>query len=307
MSAHKEGAPRPNHGAPLDQQHFENAASILTARDLVKLRGGDWCGTHGMVPGPGHSEKDRSLKVWDFNGGIRVHSFAGDDWRECRAYLGLGDDRRAEAGEVKPRSLTPSRPPTRVRDLIRTSAPVHLVPDAVAYLQSRKLWPLPKDCTLRAHPAAAYWDAGDPPVLVGKFPALVAEVRDIAGDLVTAHVTYLNGGQKLADRTPRKLLSGTGGREGCAVRLVPEGRILAVAEGIETALAAIRVLRVPVWSCLSTGLLSAFKAPPGVDRLVIAADRDVPGLVAAWKLRARLDLPMELRVSLGADFSDDVS
>ena len=64
----------------------------MGARELTKARSGDWCGTYGLVPGPGHSPKDRSLKVSDFNGGIRVHSFAGDCWKECRAHLGLDDD-----------------------------------------------------------------------------------------------------------------------------------------------------------------------------------------------------------------------
>ena len=50
-----------------------------------------------------------------------------------------------------------------------------------------------------------------------------------------------------------------------------------------------------------------FEPPAGVQRLVIAADRDVAGLTAAWKLRDRLKLPMELRVSAGADFAEDLS
>jgi hypothetical protein len=274
----------------------------------VKAHGGDWLGSYGKVPGPGHSDKDRSLKVWDYNGGIRVHSFAGDPWKECRAHLGLDDDWQPGLPAVRPKATpAPARPPARVRDLLRTSAPVELVPDAVDYLKSRNLWPLPKGCTLRAHPGACYWDAGDPPILVGKFPALIAPVRDINGVLVTAHLTYLRDGRKLADRPPRKLLSGTQGREGCAVRLVPEGPVLAVAEGLETAVAAIQILRVPTWACLSTGLLSAFQAPPGIERLVIAADRDVAGLTAAWHLRDRLDLPMELRVSHRGDFAEDLS
>ena len=193
-----------------------------------------------------------------------------------------------------------------MRDLLRTAAPVELVPDAVGYLKSRHLWPLPQACTLKAHSGVPYWDAGDPPVCIGRYPALLAEVRDRAGELVTLHVTYLQNNEKLSDRAPRKLLSGTASRVGCAVRLVPEGPVLAVAEGLESGLAAQSILRVPTWSCLSTSLLSAFQPPPEVERLVIAADRDVPGLTAAWKLRDRLDLQMELRVSRLADFAEDL-
>ena len=30
----------------------------MNAREITKVRGGDWCGTYGMVPVPGHSPKD---------------------------------------------------------------------------------------------------------------------------------------------------------------------------------------------------------------------------------------------------------
>jgi hypothetical protein len=282
----------------------------MNAREVVRAHGGDWCGSYGLVPGPGHSPKDRSLKVWDTPNGVRVHSFAGDAWKDCRTHLGLDDDwrpeRRPSPGPARSPSL-PARPTARVRDLLRTATTPDLVPDVGAYLKSRKLWPLPKGCSLKAHAGAPYWDAGDPPILVGRFPALLAEVRDCDGELVTVQVTYLQDGRKLSDRTPRKLLSPTTGRTGCAVRLVPAGPVLAVAEGIETALAAQQILRVPVWAAPGTALFVAFVPPEGVKRLVIAADRDVAGLTAAWKLRDRLDFPMELRVSRMSDFAEEVA
>ena len=46
--------------------------------------------TYVMAPGPGHSSEDRSLKVTpDGNApdGFLVHSFAGDDWQECKDYV----------------------------------------------------------------------------------------------------------------------------------------------------------------------------------------------------------------------------
>ena len=53
---------------------------MTTAHDLTKAHGGDWSGNFGLVPGPGHSTKDRSLKIWDGDDGVLVHSFAGDNW-----------------------------------------------------------------------------------------------------------------------------------------------------------------------------------------------------------------------------------
>src|SRR5215472_16438806 len=51
---------------------------------ITRALGGDWHGTYGCAPGPGHSRKDRSLMITahpaDPNDVI-LHSFAGDDWR----------------------------------------------------------------------------------------------------------------------------------------------------------------------------------------------------------------------------------
>lgn len=280
-------------------------AAHLDARAIVKQFRGTWCGKYGKVPGPGHSPRDRSLKVWDVpGGGVKVHSFVGDDWRECRRYLGLDDgdgwrQRQPLPARQQPAATKPVGMPERARTIARTACAVDLVPDAVAYLGSRHLWPLPPGCGLKAHAGAEYWHWDDDgrPRKIGHFPALVAEVRDREGALVTVHVTYLHEGRKLAPYEPRKILSGTSGHTGCACRLLPiGGPELGMAEGIETALAAQRLHGGPVWAALNAGLLAAFVPPQGVERLVIYADADAPGLKAAWALRDRLPgVPMELR------------
>ena len=45
---------------------------------------GRWHGKFGLVPAPGHSDADRSAKVWDHNGEILVYSYAGEDWRAIK-------------------------------------------------------------------------------------------------------------------------------------------------------------------------------------------------------------------------------
>jgi hypothetical protein len=130
-----------------------------------------------------------------------------------------------------------------VVDILRTTCAPDLVPDVVSYFRERKLWPLPKGCTLRAHVGVRYFDHRVP---VGKFPAIVAPLHDINGELVTCQVTYVKDGWKLRDHEPRKTLSGTTGREGVAVRLLPlDGPVLAVGEGLETCLAYHRLNRHP--------------------------------------------------------------
>jgi len=283
----------------------------MTARAITRAHRGDWYGSYGLVPGPGHSPKDRSLKVWDHCDRTYVYSFVGDDWRDCRTHLGLDDDWRPNyrpaRRPVSSMAPAPAKPTARVRDLLRTATTPDLVPDVVAYLRSRNLWPLPPDCSLKAHPGVPYWETSEQPVCIGRYPALVAEVRDVDGELATVHVTYLEGGRKLADREPRKLLSGTTGRVGCAVRLMPlDGPVLAVGEGLETCLAFHKLSPgLPTWSCLSSGLLGRFQPPPGVERLVVPADHDDAGMKAADNLAAA-GIPVEVRLPAREDFAADL-
>jgi putative DNA primase/helicase len=199
----------------------------------------------------------------------------------------------------------PARPAERVRRLRRERCAVANCADALDYLTSRGLWPLPQGCSLAAHPSAEYFADGK---RIGRFPALLADVVDVAGELVTLHVTYLHGGRKLADHEPRKILGPMTAREGCAVRLMPSGEVLGIAEGIETALSAAITDSLPVWAALNTSLLGKFEPPPGVRTLVVFADRDVAGLEAAIKLMERLQgrVKLEARIPTAPanDFND---
>ncbi len=198
-----------------------------------------------------------------------------------------------------------AEPTRRVCTLARSACAIADCPDAVDYLESRGLWPLPVDCGLKAHPSVEYFAEGR---RVGKFPALLAEVRDRAGALVTVHVTYLRGGRKLEGNEPRKILSPLTGREGCAVRLMLPTDVLGIAEGIETALSAAVLEQVPVWAALNTALLSKFEPPEGVRTLRVYADRDEAGLMAAAQLVVRLQgrvrVELQTPVAPAKDFND---
>lgn len=202
---------------------------------------------------------------------------------------GLSDEtletvRPRQAHEPAPEQ--PAKPTQRVRNLIRESCVVENCEPAVLYLASRALWPLPQGHGLRAHPSVEYWQEGR---RMGRYPALVAPVRDMCGELVTAHVTYLTpAGEKLQTFEPRKILSPMTAREGCSVHLMPHGDTLGIAEGIETALSAARLHEMPVWAALNTSLLMRWEPPHSVSKVVIFADRDVAGLDAATKLMERL-------------------
>jgi putative DNA primase/helicase len=225
-----------------------------------------------------------------FNLLMRVH---GWDFRTAR-------DRVAEAAGVgtaasmtlirpaaAPSVSSIAQPTSRVLSLWRQRCAVIDCGEAVEYLASRHCWPLPEGCALRAHPSVEYFDGAR---RTGRYAALLADVRDLAGELVTAHITYLEHGRKLRDHEPRKILSPLTGRIGCAVRLSPiDGETLGIAEGIETALSAIELHNgMPVWAALNTSLLAKFDPPPEVKHLVVFADADVAGLGAAARLAERL-------------------
>ncbi len=62
---------------------------MMSAQTLARALGGDVSGRdHILVPGPNHGPKDRSLAVKMIgDDDFTVHSFAGDDWQECRDYV----------------------------------------------------------------------------------------------------------------------------------------------------------------------------------------------------------------------------
>lgn len=209
--------------------------------------------------------------------------------RLVMSLAGLSDEQHQPIAPRAPAAVEPEQPaqPTqRVRALIRESCLVEDCEPAMLYLDGRALWPLPQGHSLRAHASVEYWQEGK---RVGRYPALIAAVRDMCGELVTAHVTYLTpSGEKLQTYDPRKILSAMTGREGCAVPLMPHGDTLGIAEGIETALSAARMHELPVWAALNTSLLMKWEPPHTVTKVVIFADRDVAGLDAATKLMERL-------------------
>ncbi len=246
----------------------------------------------------GHGDGFKLLEFvhgWSFIDALkRVIEAAGLDTEQGRTVARLPSRDTAAAA---PRE-TPviARPPDRVLRLRRDLCAIEDCDAAVDYLaDTRKLWPLPKGCTLRGHTTVEYWNEGQ---RVGRYPAIVAEIVDINGEFVTFHVTYLQGRQKLAQYEPRKILSPMTGREGCAVRLMPATDTLGIAEGIETALSAAIIDDVPVWAALNTSLLSRFEPPPGVQRLRIYADRDEAGMTAALKLFERIQGQIRVEVCI---------
>lgn len=276
-----------------------------TLRGLVERHGGQLLsgGDAALIPGPGHTRMDRSLSLRiDGQGRILYHSFAGDDWRAVKDYLGLPE----EAPDPRPKRFILSGPTTEQlgkiswsEDIWREAGPVEGSP-AEKYLRGARRIPITLPSSLRFHPSA--------PLNYGRTrtsPALVAMISSDDGSLIGVHVTAIrpDGSGKAGDN-PRRMF---GMMKGGAVRLTNHHGRLAVAEGIETALSFQTLFNTPTWAALSSSGIEAFRPPRHVSQLLIAADGDDAGRRAAEKLRNRLQ--HHCRVTLatandGCDWND---
>ena len=162
---------------------------------------------------------------------------------------------------------------------------------------------------LRYHPALGYHhdDGG-----VSHHPAMVAAVTMPDGKGATLHRTYLTSdGHKASVSAPKKLMPGKP-LQTCSIKLGGYSDVLGIAEGIETALAASRRFGIPVWSCISSGLLDAWKAPDDIKRVVVFGDNDpkFAGQAAAYRIAHKLacsGISVEVRIPdvVGKDWADE--
>jgi len=146
------------------------------------------------------------------------------------------------------------------------------------------------------HPSGSVW------------PAMVARVtRGSDNTPLGIHRTFLaRDGAGKAPVDPQKMMLGP--CRGGAVRLAPLGSVLMVGEGIETCIAAMRATGYPAWAALSTSGLRTLDLPKDVRDVIVLADGDDAGDVAArdcarrWKREGRR--VRIARPTWGFDFND---
>jgi hypothetical protein len=260
---------------------------------LSRLPGARRSGAGWEARCPAHQDRKASLSVGvGEHGRVLLHCFAGCEFVEIVRALGV------DCGELfsprdqrESRAASPAAPHAIrcLRALIdrllqessRDSGRI------ARYLLHRGLsGAVPS--VLRYHPALRYrQDEG----YTRTFPAILAPLRRHSGELVGLHRTYLacDGPGKAPVAHPKTLLAiAPGSTRGATVHLAkPEDR-LAVAEGIETAIAILEAIGVPAWAAPSAGHLAAIDVPPHVTRVDIWADGDAAGLRAARQLDAHL-------------------
>ena len=284
---------------------------MYSAKALTKALGGDWHGTYGMAPGPGHSHKDRSLKVYDGpSGEPYFYSFAGDDWRpikddlRSRGILPEWEGKpRVPSAERKMRSTQPKRDDRS--DRRADAAAIWETTQAIGgtvgenYLRNRgittELPPLLRFAYLKHGPTGL------------SFPTLVAGVQDADGKFCGIHRTFLkpDGAGKAEVLEPKMAL---GPIAGGTVRLAPVGNTVALVEGIEDGLAVQQMTGQPAWACLGTSGFKNFDPPETIKQVILAPDADNSGEKVIDPAARRLaGLGLDVRTAMpppGKDWCD---
>jgi putative DNA primase/helicase len=136
-------------------------------------------------------------------------------------------------------------------------------------------------------------------------PGMVAAMQPPAGgNAVQLHRTFLpREGDKAVARTfaPGML------PPGAAVRLCSATNIIGVAEGIETAFAAMKLFGVPCWAACTADQLSKFEPPKDVEKVVVFGDNDTNGTGqrAAYTLAAKLTGKVKIETAIPTEVGDD--
>jgi hypothetical protein len=245
------------------------------AEDLARhLGGGRKSGKQWLARCPAHDDRTPSLSIgYGYDGRIVFHCHAGCSQQDVLHALverGLWSSdgskprliasdqfraaekkREAKTAELVKRVWTEGRDP---RGTV-----------AEEYLAARALCLSAELCgsVLRFHPACV-WEGGT-------VPALLAAFRSISSDKLTGlHRVRLDRPERWP-KAERRMLGAIGGS---AVKLDASATSLAIAEGIESALAGRELGFSPIWAVGSAVGIANFMPLDGVERLTILGEND---------------------------------
>jgi len=108
------------------------------------------------------------------------------------------------------------------------------------------------------------------------------------GEPCYLHQTFLDGDKKavfkpfsidgdLIQLPTKKMTTIRQTEDSVAIRLDYPDKVLGIAEGLESALSAQQRFKITVFGTMNTSFMKRFKAPPGVETLMIFADSDKKG------------------------------
>ena len=159
------------------------------------------------------------------------------------------------------------------------------------YLNYRGITKRPRD-VLTGTNMPYYGGSGlDGQKVAGVYDCMVSRITDVDGNLESYHLVYLTPlGEKISNAQAKIILPPLNTITGCSSKASNAGKVLAIAEGIETALYVDEDEGVPCWSGISANGMEKIKIPEIVETVYIYADHDksYTGQAAAYNLAKRL-------------------
>ena len=241
----------------------------------------------------------RSLDSLGGDGFTLAMHFLGCDFKTAlqavAGALGLSDDSTLitaparHAHPPQPVAIDPERQRVKLATIWNAARAISTDDPAGRYLAGRGLDLTVTPAALRCHPCLPYWaQANGKPVHITSYPALIAAVTSPKGVLVGLHRIYLDAAGRKArpihpdtgEAMPVKKLStlAEGSMLGAAIHLYePENGVLALAEGIETALAVRLGTGLPCWAAVSAWGLEHVALPEDVREVYVMGDNDTSG------------------------------
>ncbi|HEX8419365.1 MAG TPA: toprim domain-containing protein [Sphingomonas sp.] len=280
-----------------DVRNTQGASMFVRLVDTHKGPAGKWTdaatGEHGDLL----DVIRESLGLVDF----------ADIAEEARSFLSLPHPEPAPVPRYRPAlASAPSGSREAARRLFAMSQPIAGT-IAEAYLRERGITALHGTDALRFHPRCYYRPEDDGPTET--WPALIARVSDLDGNLTGAHRTWLalDGSGKAPIDTQRKAM---GDLLGHGVRFGIGADIQAAGEGIETMLSLrVALPMMAMAAALSAAHLAALIFPDTLRRLYIVRDDDPAGDAARDALVERAQAvgieAIVLSPTLG-DFNEDL-
>ncbi len=261
----------------LPVSHVPTSSLESSARHICEQLGGYWSRSRGMACCPAHDDRTPSLGVTLGRSAILFHCFAGcsqEQVLEALASHGISSGTLFSSASPRTDTLNVqgSHHGTYAGRIWREAKPMRGT-QAKAYLESRGI--RAASTALRFHPRTPLGPKGQ----VQFFPAMIAAVTLDHG-LVAIHRTFLEVDQPslAAFANPKRAL---GRLESGAVRLSDplEGK-LGLAEGIESALSAKALTRIPCWATLGNERFGQVSIPESVRELHLFIDHDAGGKLA---------------------------
>lgn len=266
---------------------------VASAQNIVESLAGKWRGGKGMCRCPAHADSTPSMLVSQTNDGRPLlYCYAG-----CAQMAVIDALRRLALWPDGPVAADPSAP-HRI-----TTKPDGLdLDERKRRMAAWQIWSmaLPLAGTLgEKHLRELRGITGRLPDCLRfvlrlrhpdgqSSPAIVARVSTGLGVFTAIQRIYIadDGGRSSFD--PRKLTLGP--MVDGAVRLFEPRDTLGIAEGVETALAAHVLFRIPTWACLGAKRLGKVTLPSSIIRVIIFADNGEVGRRESYAAARRYEL-----------------